>query len=251
VDSLTSAGLAAVEAPSSLWRVFPEGRGPLNPPIRFGQPQHSWSRYDQPGWATLYGAREPFFSLVETLSYAKFEDFDYANLFPNQKVETVSEQWRELSHMKPGQTPKQWRTTRKLVELSIKESGFLVDISHHSSILFLRATVTDWFPDFDGNVNDIDLAMITGSNRGITSRIAWWVAQQSITTNEKVLGLQYPSRHGANGICYAFWLNPSDFSPTLTFEKAMESRFAIKQLIDIPIDELQRAAKSLGVSRIF
>lgn len=88
--------------------------GPLNPPSREGDPDESWNRFDIAGFATLYGGVNEIVAYEESLAYARVDPEEYTDLFDDEEVESVSEQWARLGHMNEQSMPSHWRAVRSL-----------------------------------------------------------------------------------------------------------------------------------------
>ena len=240
---------ATTAAPDDLWRVHTSAWGPLNPPLRSGMPSAAWSRFDQPGRVTLYGGGDPTTAFLETLSYAVPTPVSLAALFDDH-AEPVADQWDRLGFMHYGHVPAQWRLDRELTCFRPITPVPVVDLGADDTIAFLRATVGSWWPPRQARPLSIDLSLLTGGHRRITSRVAWWLARQVMPDGTRPAGLAYPSRHGANRTCYALWIDLSAFAPGTTVTAAVATRFTADPPQAIPADHpaLVSAARQLGLT---
>lgn len=210
------------DLPHDLWRVHKAQYGPLNPPPRSGTPDQSWSRFDIPGWAVLYAA-------------------------------SVQTQWAELGHMVAGQVARQWRDVRELSSFHrhIGLEAPVVDLASAGTIAHLRETVGHWAPpQIQRDPLQVDLSLLTGSDRRLTSQIAWWLSRTTLPTGGRPIGLRYPSRHGTNLDCYALWVDLDRYGPSTPISDAVQTEYRMGHsgTIDYTDKDLQAAAELLGVS---
>lgn len=135
------------DLPAGLWRVHKPQYGALNPPPRNGTPDQSWSRFDIPGWAVVYGASTRLGAYLESLAYAKPAPIPVEELFDDDP-EAVGTQWAGLGHMLPGHVARQWRDVRELSCFSRRADlgGSVVDLASAQTISYLRDTVRQWAP---------------------------------------------------------------------------------------------------------
>lgn len=238
--------------PNELWRVHKAQYGPLNPPPRSGTPDQSWSRFDIPGWAVLYAASTRLGAYLESLAYAKPAPLPLTELFDDEAA-PVQTQWAEAGHMAVGQVGRQWRDVREVS--SFHRHGDLqapvVDLASAGTIAYLRDTVNHWAPpELQKDPLQVDLSLLTGSDRRLTTQVAWWLARTTLPTGVRPIGLRYPSRHGTDLDCYALWVDLDRHGPATPISDAVQTeyRMGYSRTIDYTDNDLQAAAELLGVS---
>lgn len=240
------------QVPAILWRVHKTERGALNPPPRTGTPDKTWSRFDIPGWATLYGATARKGAYVEALAGARF-GLSLAGLFDDES-ESVERQWRALGHMAPKTVARQWRDYRQLSAFKRHiTKGLVVDLAASETIAYLRGSVSEWASlELQADPLKVDLSLITGGDREATSKVAWWLSRTVLTHGEPPIGVLYPSKHGADLQCYGFWVDLDRYGPGKTICEVVAEEYRVDSTEDIKLNDrdLQHAGKLLGL-RLF
>lgn len=246
-----------VPCSGSLWRVFSERFGPLNPPVRAGTPDLTWARFDVPGWATVYGANQRKGAFLETLAYAKpdpdLEDLNH--LFTEGTGPSIAEEWSAagFGHMAPGMVNRQWRTTRAIARIDVVPDLPLIDLCHSETLGLLRSTVTEWAPSghrVHATPTLLDVSMLTGPDRALTCSLAWWLTSQILTDGSLPAGVRYPSRHGIDQTASALWTDMGRYSPGTDASDALAATMKVgmsAQFSDRDHD-LLNASRLLGVT---
>lgn len=244
--------LEGIPVPSLLWRVHKTEYGPLNPPLRQGPPNLTWGRFDIPRWVTLYGATTRLGAYAESLAGAGAPATALpAGLF-DEPAESVEQQWQALGHMAPNAVARQWRDFRQITAFRRRlAAGVAVDVADSGTVAFLRSTVREWAPD-GLEAKDVDLSLLTGKNRVVTSAIAWWLSHSETKTGELPVGLLYYSKHGVDIPCYALWVDLDRYGPGTSIQQAVMKEYEVVRRSEITQHDadLQQAADLHGV-RIF
>lgn len=252
MERLRVADVNLVGLPSDLWRVHKAQYGPLNPPPRSGTPDQSWSRFDIPGWAVLYAASTRVGAYLESLAYAKPAPLPITELF-NDEAAPVHAQWADLGHMAVGQVARQWRDVRELSSFH-RHDGLkdpVVDLASAGTIAYLRETVDQWAPpEIQRDPLQVDLSLLTGGDRRLTTQVAWWLSRTTLPTGAQPIGLRYPSRHGTNLECYALWVDLDRYGPATPVSDAVQTQYRMGRsgAIEATDKDLHTAAELLGVS---
>jgi hypothetical protein len=153
--------------------------------------------------------------------------------------------------MSPANECRQWRVSRSVAKLSLYRSGFYIDICDSSTINTLRMHADEWAPHkyLIDDPSRIDLSVLTGNARSVTSSAAQWIRVQRLADGSEPLGIRYASRHGTDLQCWAAWV------PLLgeTRQEAVSSLVAayVSVLDESDIssqdDDLKSAARVLGL----
>lgn len=246
-----------VACSGSLWRVFSDRYGPLNPPVRAGTPDLTWARFDVPGWATVYGADQRVGAFLETLAYAAPDPAlaDLGALFTKGSGPTIEEEWLStgFGHMPPGSANRQWRATRAVAQITPVAGLRLIDLCHSETLGKLRETVAEWSPPnhrVRARPTSLDVSMLTGPDRALTCSLAWWLTSQVLPDGASPAGVRYPSRHGTDQTASALWTDMGRFSPATktaealgtTIETVSSTKFGDRD------PDLLKASRLLGVT---
>lgn len=246
---MPEAPVELVPAPARLWRVHQYQYGPLNPPVRKGTPDKSWSRFDIAGFATLYGATDKRGAYEESLAYFRPDEGQLADLFDDE-VESIDAQWESSGHMQGRHVARQWRDVRRISSFGPRHPDNLqfIDIAHSSTIGFLRATMDQWAARLPvQDPSEVDVAALTGQDRALTCAAAWWL-QRLVLPDEGVLaGVKYSSRHGVNLQCFALWVDLGDYPAGTPVVEATSNDYGLDETSSIEAndDALIEASKAL------
>lgn len=124
-------------------------------------------------------------------------------------------------------------------------------VASAETIAYLRDTVRDWAPaEIQVDPLRVDISLITGSDRTLTTQLAWWLSRTTLSTGERPVGLRYPSRHGNNLACYALWVDLDRYGPATPISDAVEAEYQVHQswTIERTDDDLLEAARLLGIA---
>lgn len=242
-----------VPGPARLWRVHQYQHGPLNPPLREGNPDKSWSRFDIAGFATLYGATAKQGAYEESLAYFRADDSQFDSLFDNDDVEAIDVQWENSGHMQARHVARQWRDVRCISSVEPRDpTGLrLIDVSHSTTIGFLRSTMNRWarqLPTMDPS--EIDMAALSGQNRALTCSAAWWLQRLTLPDGTRPDGIRYGSRHGVNLLCFALWIDLGAYPAGTPVVRAAGEDYAVAETSPIEANEpaLNEAARALQLT---
>lgn len=96
----------------------------------------------------------------------------------------------------------------------------------------------------------VDLSLIAGNDRTLTTQVAWWLSRTTLSTGERPIGLLYPSRHGTDLHCYALWVDLDRYGPVTIVSDAVESEYRVTRSDEIDRSDmnLHEAARLLGVT---
>ncbi|TXC99038.1 hypothetical protein [Streptomyces sp. ISID311] len=203
---------------------------------------------------TLYGAAERFGAFLETLSYAKIPKTDWQAMFDDvleNPDDPVGHDLAHLGHMPQGRVAQQWRLERNACKISLADEGIYVQICHSATINKLRDHAEEWAPD-DALIADpskIDLSLLTGNRRSVTSSAAQWINRQLMKDGSEPRGIMYCSRHGSDQVCWAAWIpllgeGKQERVPDLVAKRA--TSLGCEDILDSDQD-LKRAATTLGL----
>lgn len=222
---------------------------PLNPPVRRGEADKSWGRFDVTGHATLYGASEPRAAYVESLAYAELRTDALAlhEIFPDldENDDPVAAEWNTMFHMSPGHVPAEWREARRLAEIVLDNNDYCVDMGEAENIGVLRRFVRDWSP-VRYRSNRIDLSDLLGGERQVTCAAAAWLATRKLANGSRPRGLRYLSKHGANLACWALWV-PVKHGENIGQAVARYAWRGVTLPVDVNDRQLIWAANQLGL----
>ena len=208
-----------------LWRIYKKQYGPLNPPIRQGEPTKNWARFDVAECATLYGGANRLTAFLESFAYFTPETDERISALFDDEAEPISSQWHDNGFLRTGVLAKQWRDNRNLCAFdAISEELNLIDIAAAETIGYLRNTAHSWYPLKLKRNLEIDLSLLTGPDRLVTTAAANWLARYRFLDGHTADGVTYPSRHGADHSCYAFWFRMIEY-PRLTPEQLVATKF--------------------------
>ncbi len=187
-----------------VWKVSGEF-GPLNPPLREGEPTLKWSRFDSSFAATIYAAEDKWGAYHEALSYAERSNEDLAHTLASitgGMFHASEDRWSEQTvgpSTKP-KIPQSWFERKWIVELDI-ESGWYVDICHPDTIGALRRRISEFLGI---EARDVDCALLMQPNRRLTCFVADSLLHETLGNVETPSGVYYTSRHGRIA-CWAIW----------------------------------------------
>jgi len=214
-DSATGVHLLPAPAPVT-HRIARSSRGPLDPPLRGGAPDASWSRYDVAG-RTVYLAETAECAYAEVLAYTKrrlgqqdplTKDAAAVGLSFAEFNGLVGAEWAERQHMGVGHLPSSWRVERLLYRITLPEAGWWVDIQHPDSLAAAETALEAELATLD--LSALTVAVLLGDDRHVTTAVARWVHDLRLEDGSTPAGVAYDSKHGT-GRCWACWL-PGDAS---------------------------------------
>jgi hypothetical protein len=232
--------------------VFTVAHGPLNPPLRRGDPDVTWGRFDVPGHATVYGAAHRHGAFVEALAALAPVSFDTAVLFddvaPGQNP--IAQDWGELRQMPPGSIAAQWRLNRQISEVLVRCPGWYVDVMAGDSISTLRANAANWAPAQGRTYPRVDTSVLAGPDRVATCAIATWLTQQRLDDGSRPAGVRYTSKHGGDLPCWAVWVDVTDSADAAETKRRVTAhvREASRAAIHPTDPDLRWAASSLNLT---
>ena len=215
-------GLMVVPATSqTVWRIAKTVHGSLNPPLRHGGDDRSgWGRFDVDGGETAYFASTPECAYAEVLAYLRrrlgeadslAKDAAAVGLSITEFAAAVEKDWKNAGHSPPGYVPRYWRDERGLYEMTLPAAGWWVDLATPGSIAAVETALGSVLSSL--GVTSLDLAVLYGADRSVTTTIAEWVSTQTLDDASTPLGIVYDSKH-ATGQAWAYWL-PVDTSPAV------------------------------------
>ncbi len=186
-DSAT--GLQLLPAPALVThRITRSSRGPLDPPLRGGAPDASWSRYDVVG-RTVYLAETAECAYAEVLAYTKrrlgqqdplTKGAAAVGLSVAEFSGLVGAEWVERQHMGVGYLPSSWRVERLLYRITLPEAGWWVDIQHPDSLAAAETELEVELATLD--LSALTVAVLLGDDRHVTTAVARWVHDYAWTT---------------------------------------------------------------------
>jgi len=181
-DSATGVQLLPAPAPVT-HRITRSSRGPLDPPLRGGAPDASWSRYDVAG-RTVYLAATAECAYAEVLAYTKrrlgqqdplTKDAAAVGLSVAEFSGLVGAEWSERQHMGVGHLPSSWRIERLLYRITVPEAGRWVDIQHPDSLAAAETELEAELATLD--LSGLTVAALLGDDRHVTTAVARWGAR--------------------------------------------------------------------------
>ncbi len=222
----------------------------MNPPSRNGRADLTWSRFDLPGMATIYGAMNPEGAFIEALSSFTQADVDLQELFddiaPDQNP--IEEDWKISHHMPAGSVPAQWRRDRQLSEFLVEVDGWYVDVLASDTLATLRGSFDSWATDFTlRNPKNFNASTILGPDRDVTCAIASWLSRQILEDGSKLQGVSYLSKHGGDLNCWALWIDLQESDQVEEIQRLTAKRVREESLKEIEENNASYlwAAKSL------
>ncbi|WP_408057273.1 RES domain-containing protein [Streptomyces bobili] len=246
-------GLVVRNAPTiPVWRVHSTEYGPLNPKVRDGEPDFSWSRFDSKNTATVYAAEERRGAFQEALDYSDREDRDLVFTLIGLGISALDSpqaQWARLgygSYERPD-LPSNWHEQSQISKLKIA-SGLYVDVCHPDTIGALRRRIAD---RMHVNPKNVDQGMLLGPNRRLTCFIAESLHAEILANGSSPSGVTYTSRHGSL-YCWALWIpifDAHDAAPESirTRFRSMLAEDPVVERIDSEDPDLLQAAQNLGL----
>ncbi|WP_412775483.1 RES domain-containing protein [Streptomyces mirabilis] len=246
-------GLVVKRPPvTPVWRVHSKEYGALNPRIRDGEPNLSWSRFDSTNAATVYAAEERRGAFQEALDYSDREDGELVYTLIElgiSAIESPNTQWARLGHgsyQRPD-IPPDWYERSQISKLQIT-SGFYVDVCHPDTIGALRRRIAD---EAHIDAKNVDHTIFTGPYRQLTCFIAESLRAERLVNGSSPSGVTYTSRHGSLN-CWALWvpiLDVHDATPENVrgaFRRMLAGDPVVED-IDPDDADLLQAAQNLGL----
>lgn len=199
------------------FRLAKPSYGPMNPPKRAHDGNRAeWGRFDIPGEQTLYGAVPEEAAYAESLANfrvsADIADTRVQELFEHEPFlqgrksleSVIQDEWRKQNHMDIGKLPSGWRDERAMYELTLPESGWLIDITHSESLAALNRECRPLLNDY--RLAHITSGELLGVDRGLTTRISEWAWSRTLEDGSLPHGILFPSKHGDDFTCVAIYL---------------------------------------------
>lgn len=203
-------------------RIAKPSYGPLNPPLRPEAPDvGAWGRWDIPNGRTIYAVDDVGIAYREVLAYLApavgvrntkladifVEDEDAAD-DPRTLLTAITTEWEELWRIDPHKIVRGWRDARRLYVLTPPETGWIVDIEHQESIDALNLGLAQVLAK--AGLSRLTCAHLLGEDRRLTVLAASWVHRQVLDDGSLPHGINFSSKHGSNGVCWAIWLRRID-----------------------------------------
>lgn len=178
--------------------------------------RQDWGRFDVIG-ETFYVAQNVETAYAEVLAGFKLPNGgsdplqEIADMWGVERAEAVAwieEDWEllEPDFQGVGAIPTSWRETRRLFEVKMNASGWLVDVHHPASISAIEAagggTMARWLAT--QGIPALTLSVLTSENRMVTTTIADMIRAAALEDGSSPRGIQFPSKHGS-GWCRALW----------------------------------------------
>ncbi|WP_410177249.1 RES domain-containing protein [Streptomyces nigrescens] len=243
-----------VRGPSGVpvWRVHGREYGPLNPQVRDGEPDFSWSRFDSKNTATVYAAEERMGAFQEALDYGDRGDNELVFTLIQlgiSAIDSPKSQWARLGHgsFERPDVPADWHEKSQICKLQVA-SGFYVDVCHPDTIGALRRRIADRAHIDPRNV---DQGILLGPNRRLTCFIAESLLAEILANGSSPSGVTYTSRHGSLS-CWALWVPIFDVHDTRSENmwnafRGMLAEDPVVENIDPDDPDLLQAAQNLGL----
>ena len=89
------------------------------------------------------------------------------------------------------------------------EAGPWVDIAHSETLAALNGALGSLLYEVEVE-QTLTLAEVTSGRREVTTILASWIRDQVLDNGSYPMGIRFPSKHGAVGHCWAFWLRRAD-----------------------------------------
>lgn len=198
-----------------VWRVAKTAYGPLSPPPRPAEndvDRAGWGRFDVPGARTVYAGSTAECAYAEVLAYYRRRlgdrdplaaDAAAVGLTPTELAAAVTAEWADRGHMRPGELAVGWRAERSLYRLRLPANGWWVQLEHPDSMAAIETALDTTLDEL--GVAALDVAVLRGPARLVTTTIATWIHHQTLDTDASALGIWYSSRW-ATGPAFAQWL---------------------------------------------
>lgn len=186
--------------------------------------RQDWGRFDVIG-ETFYVAQNVETAYAEVLAGFKLpngandslqEIADMLGVDRAEAVAWITEDWEliEPDFQGVGAIPASWRESRRVFEVEMSGSGWLVDVQHPASISAIEAAgkgaMARWLAR--QGIPALTLSTLTSENRMVTTTIADVIRTATIEDGTSPRGIQFPSKH-AGGWCRALWRPEGDALP--------------------------------------
>lgn len=255
-----STGLRLVPVLSqSIYRIAKPSYGPLNPPLRKENPSDvgDWGRWDVLGGRTIYAVDTPEIAYREVLAYVTpsdgvrdtklssvFED-SMAQDDPRTLLAAITQEWEVVCRFEPLKIPRAWRDQRQLYVLAAPQTGWMVDIEHQDSLDALNRGLAQMLAK--AGLSRLTRGHLLGEERRLTVLAASWVHDRVLDDGSLPHGINFSSKHGSNGACWAIWLRRVDDGHEATKEPTKHvSTWQIKAPDQNPA--LKAAAEAFGLT---
>lgn len=179
--------------------------------------RQDWGRFDVIG-STFYVAEYIETAYAEVLASFKLPNGandslqEIADMWGVHRAEAVSwivEDWKllEPDFRGMGAIPASWRERRRVFEIEMDDSGWLVDVHHPDTIAAIENAADGAMARWLGRqgIPAVTLSTLTSDNRMVTTTIAEVLRTSVLDDESTPRGIQFPSKHGG-GWCRAFWL---------------------------------------------